>query len=388
MVDLALSSLALVVYAKTQRHPAAAREGYSRYNSLLGVVHGNIARLDSQKLDEEDFDACLLATSLMSRYEGATLDASDFFESEFAPFSQKWFHHDGVKAILKFWSDNFHFNTPTFIVKQTRRELIKSSVLRDLPIPDWMQDGSRFGEHGPELDYDHIMVKIANLNHTVATLKQESLCMKVAGKLNSEARELDEALQSWNKNIPGPCFSNPHRVPDDAIWPRKHFYSRTVYSYPKAAYSSAWCQSFAFSMIINSARYKILGLSLSSGLAQPTFQQERDECSSRLEVSANNIASSIPFCLERFTVDSPGTPKCPITLNPDDEIRPYLARLVVWPLLVTLGVQEVHTKLRWWLRQELVSVGEITGDGTIECVKIIGKDLGETDIPDEIRAQN
>jgi hypothetical protein len=69
-----------------------------------------------------------------------------------------------------------------------------------------MLNGNRFGEHGLELDYDRIVVRIVNLHHASASLQQKNgLQISKAEKLNNEARELDKALQDWGAQIPSTC---------------------------------------------------------------------------------------------------------------------------------------------------------------------------------------
>lgn len=206
VVDLALSSMALAVYSRIQQHPPAAIEASSRYYRLLRVAQERIAQLAIPTLGERDIDACLLAASLMGRYEGATLRPGDLNSKDSSTSLQSWSHHDGAMAILKVWNDNLSHRTATFIIKQTRRALIKCSLLRNLPLPNWKLNGNCFGEHGLELDYDRIVVRILNLHHASANLQQtDGLQISKAEKLNHEARELDKALQVWIAQIPSTC---------------------------------------------------------------------------------------------------------------------------------------------------------------------------------------
>jgi hypothetical protein len=330
VVDLALSSLALVIFSRTQQQPPALTEASLRYYQLLRVAQNRIAQLAAPNLDELSIEACLLAVSLMSRYEVATLSLGDLKLADHLTACQTSIHYDGVKAILKVWNDNFSHNPPTFIVTQTRRELLKSSMLRNLPVPDWMQDGSRFGEHGLELEYDHIIVRVVNLHYSATRLPQQGdLLISEAAKLNSEARELDEALQDWSTRIPGAFLHKKHVMTDRIPWPRRHFYSPIVYSYPKPGFASAWCQCFTMRIVINSTRYKVLELCQMDPVVELTYEQQQHECSIRLGTIADNLAYSIPFCLERAKVHEHLTSQPSVILNTSKEIKPYLARLVI-----------------------------------------------------------
>ena len=372
MVDLALSSMALAVYSRTQQHPPAATEASLRYYRLLRVAQERIAQLAIPTLDERNIDACLLAVFLMGRYEGVThrptgLNSKDLFTS-----LQSWSHHDGAMAILKVWNDNLSHNTATFIIKQTRRGLIKSSLLRNLPLPDWMLNGSRFGEHDLELDYDRIVVRIVNLHHAFVNLQQKNgLQTAKVEELNNETQELDKAFQDWAAQIPSTCSYQRHVLTNPDPWPRRHFYSSIVYSYSRPGYAAAWSQYFVVRMLINSTRLRVLELSRPNPLVDFTYEQQRLECITNLEAMADSLASSIPFCLERFKVNNPSSPirQTSITLNTSEEIKPYLASLAVWPLTVASSLEGIDVRRQLWFRSELVRLGRITGDGVLECAE-------------------
>ncbi|KAL8641098.1 MAG: hypothetical protein Q9226_008673 [Calogaya cf. arnoldii] len=195
MVDLALSSMALAVFSRTQQHPLAATEASSRYQSLLRLAQERVARLSSSLLDERDIDACLLAILLMGRYEGLIYrpgnpDLKQSFSS--LPI---WSHHKGAMAILRFWYDHLNRTPATTLIRDTRRGLIRSSLLRNLPIPDWMLDGTRFGERDLEQDYDRIFVRTVNLQYASASLQQKKrLDITQIERLSYKADELDKAL--------------------------------------------------------------------------------------------------------------------------------------------------------------------------------------------------
>jgi hypothetical protein len=124
-------------------------------------------------------------------------------------------------------------------------------------------------------------------------------------------------------------------------------------------------------MLINSTRLRVLELSRPKPLVDSTYEQQRLECVTQLEAMADNLASSIPFCLGRFKVDNPNSPirQTSITLNTNDEIKPYLANLAVWPLAIASSLDGIDVRQQLWFRSELASLGRITGDGVLECVE-------------------
>jgi len=81
MVDLAISSMALAVYFRTQRHPPAATDASIKYQQLLRVT-----RVTIPTLDERNVHACLLTIFLMSRYEDIMHRSSSSLNSK-TPFA-------------------------------------------------------------------------------------------------------------------------------------------------------------------------------------------------------------------------------------------------------------------------------------------------------------
>lgn len=368
MVDLALSSMALAVFSRTQHHPAAATEASSRYYRLLRVVQERIAQMGVSTLHERNIDACLLAIFLMGRYEGVAHRPGDLNSRDpFTSLQDSWCHHDGAMAILKIWNNNFSHNTATCIIKQTRRGLIKSYLLRNLPLPDWMQNGIRFGEHDLDLDYDRVIVRIVNLHYASTILKQEDgLQIEKAKELNKEAQELDRALQNWAAQIPSTNSYQPNILTESGHWPRRHFYSSIVYSYSSPGYAAAWAQYFATRMLINAIGLRVLELIRPNSFIEPTYEQQRLPYMTQLQAMADSLASTIPFCLERFKVGNPNS-QLPITLNKNEEIEPRLANLVGWPLTIASSLEGIDVRQRLWFRSELARIGRIIGDGMLVC---------------------
>jgi hypothetical protein len=373
MVDLALSSLALAIYSRIQQHLPAATEASSKYYRLLQVAQSRIAQLEIPTLNERNIDSCLLAVFLMGRYENATHRPDDLINWNGSHTSlQSWSHHDGAMAILKVWHDNLNHDSASFIIKQTRRELIKSSLLRNIPLPTWMLDGNHFGEHDLALDYDRVVVRIVSLHHEFASLQRKNgLHMSEVEKMNSEARELDKALQDWATHIPSTCTYQRHIITKPDPWPRNHFYSLIVYSYPTPGNAAAWGHYFAVRMLINITRLRILELTRSNQYDGSIYEEQRQECIVQLEAMADNLAYSIPFSLGRFKVDNPNLPirQDSVTLNTNDDIKPYLACWAVWPLTIASSLDGISVNQQMWFRSELATLGRITGDGVLECAE-------------------
>lgn len=372
MVDLAISSISLVIFSRTQKHSAAATEASETYSRLLRISQDQVAQLETSALDERNIEACLLAIHLMGRFEGATTHAGHGGSENSFKSLRSWAHHDGAMAVLKIWNDKLSHHPATFIVNQTRRGLIKSCLLRNLPLPIWIQDGESFGEHGIELDYDRIVVRMVNLHYACGVLRQSrsSHNAKVE-ELNAEARDLDEGLLELANQIPSTYSSQRHILTEPGPWPKKHLYSPKVYSFSRPGDAAVWSQYFAARMLINGTRLRILGTSRQNPTAKPPYEQQRLECATTLKAMADSLAATIPFGLERLKIDPSKSPtgRTSITLTTDEEIKPHLANLVVWPLSIASSLEGVDIKQQQWFRSELARIGRISGDGVLEAAE-------------------
>lgn len=376
MIDLAVSTMALAVFSRTQQHPPAAIEASIKYQRLLRITQTTLF-----SLDEGTIDAYLLANFFMSRYEDTVHRPGNLnTRTPFVMTLQSFSHHDGALAILKTWKDQLSCSQPaTDVIKHIRRGLIRSALLRNLALPKWIQDGVFFGERGLELEYDRIIVQTTNIRQRLSALRKAKTDPQrtsheltlTAEELNTEARELDEALQDWTAHFPSAWYYQRHTLSDPYPWPMRDFYSPIVYSYSSPAYAAVWNKYYATRMLINSTRLRILDL-IHPNIDDFAYEQRRLECLLHINTMANGLASSVPFCLERFKViDSPRSSahKTSTKLNTSEEIKPYLASLTVWPLSIAASLRDVDVKQKSWFRSELARLGRINGSSVIQCAE-------------------
>jgi hypothetical protein len=366
MVDLALSSIALAVYSRTQRHPPAAAEASSKYYKLLCLAQINIP-----EVDKSNIDACLLAAFLMGRYESINHHPGKFGSENPLKSIKSWSHYDGSLAILRIWSETSTHNAASPIIKYTRRQLIKSTLAQTHALPDWIQDGYRFGEEGLELEYDRIVVRLVKLRHTLSKMKTQQVAQ--FENLNTQARELDESLQIWITKIPDIGSCNQHIIPesDSVPWPKKSFYSPVVCSYSNPGLGAVWLEYLTTRMLVINSRLRILEQKCVPLPIELTYKNEQLECIITFQSTVDNLVSSIPFCLERFVTNAPISPASEpsFSLNKDQAIMPYLANWVVWPLTIASTLERVNPEQRRWLKSELAGLGRTIGNGVLECAE-------------------
>lgn len=373
MVDLALSSMALAVFSQTHRHKPTAIEASRRYQSLLGIVQAQVGQVGRCISNEADLDACLLAIFFMARYETVMFWPTEHFSPVALALMQAWSHHDGAMAVLKTWFQSSDRKPATFLVKHTRRGLIKCSLLRNLPLPDWLLDGSQFGEVGLELGYDRHIVRVVNLHYDMKSLlARTKLNITEAEILNDEANRLLEQLDEWAAKFPQAWSFRQHDFPEFGAWPRKHFFSPTLYTFDKPAYGAAWALYFAARMLTSSISLRLLGLIHDDGSSSPLHRHQLLDSSQSFQQMIESLAATVPCCLGLFTASDHhnSADNQSMTLASTKRlVQPHLATLLVWCLTLACIIPVMDQGQQAWFRSELAELGRLTGTGILETAE-------------------
>ena len=386
VLDLAKSRVALAVFSRAQRHPPAAQEASILYYKLLRLAQSKLLTLHRGNVD-----ICLLAVFTMSRYEDVVYRPPSNptpSKSSITAALPSFSHHDGALAILRLWKDNYsHIGPGSDGIRHTRGGLIRSALMRHSALPDWMQDGEVFGECGLELEYDRLIVRIINVRQRLNFLLQQKPDLQqdhrqlasIAQQLDKESRSIDRTMQGWRAHFTSTWHYQQHTLRNLAAWPMDHFYSPVVYSYNSPAYAAVYNYYFATRLLLYSTRLKLIQFMSSEilhGEVSSNLQQEAD-CLSQMNAMATDLAASIPSSLERFEIKSSSSTDLnpsssdrdllAIVLKTNEEVKPYLANLVVWPLTIASGVAHgIEAGLGLWFKSEMARLGRIIGIGVLE----------------------
>jgi hypothetical protein len=370
MVDLAISAVALGVFSHTQQQASAAREAVRSYRCLLGVVRERITQAAVVRCDEGSFDEFLITIVLMAWYETVMYQCVNVKNRDPMRSMHSWSHQDGALAILKVWSEQRRECSPSSIVKQTRRGLIRSAIARNYFLPDWVQDGSLFGENGLDLEFDAILVQVANLKSTLKALgPDESADPSLIEKLRHQARELDNQCSRWAEVLPNQWSYESYRLPSS----RTNSEFGTVFAHvcSRHTYAAVWVQLFAVRLLLNNVCLYLLKRTctpLDSRNAE--CHRCREKCQIQLQTLTHDLMCIVPSSLGRVkkmsikAIDE-------ITLVSGD-IPPSLALPVVWPLSIVSRLNGIESGQQVWLRALLANLGRVLGDGALECA---GSDL-------------
>ena len=373
MLELAISSMALAVFSRTQNHPLAARAAALHYYQLLQLMRTTLPSLSTTNIDD-----CLLAVFFMGRYEDVSYGPGRLrVHSPLVKSVQSFSHHDGALAILREWKHNLSNHHPaTSTIKHARRGVLRSALLRNMALPEWILKGDMFGEDDVDLEYDKIVTCAANLRHEVfAIVREDGQNPPCSGddmlrieKLNFDAQNIDKALQDWVTHFPsewsyqeGTSWDSKGRWEDGV-------HSQMVYAFSNPAYGAAWNHYFATRALINSTRLSILDSS--DRRADASYQIQHSECFNNIRSMAAGLAASLPVSLQRAegTANSGQPPiRASTKVLHKRETKPEFAALSAWPLALVSSIEHLDLSQKSRFRCELANVGKIAGCGVLEC---------------------
>jgi hypothetical protein len=369
VLDLALSSIALALFSRTRNCPPAAIQSFVSYRKSLQALQPMLRTLNTGNID-----ACLLTICLLSRYEDAVCASHLDSSTSFVETLKSRPHHIGAIAVLECWRNSPSLvQTPTKTIKYARRVIRKSALLRQIDLPEWLMDGSLFGEHDYEQALDKIIARIIRLRSGLASFSRnenalqpiiEDLLPIVEAALG-EAREIDQALVEWFKRFPGREHRTRHELILSCSRPRSIFYHSPIYSYHNHAEAAICAQYYGYRLLAK--QLEIQALEARDSRLMDVSSQGRQDCLRALKDLANELASTIPFCLERFaTSDDPASAGGEIRVNASETRKPYVAELVVGPLILASATKYLDHEQHEWFRLQLADVGRLLGYGVLE----------------------
>lgn len=374
-VDLALSTVALAVFSRAKKCTEAAKRAALNYHQLINKTRASIG-----SVEEENIDTFLLAIFSMARYEDALFDTDQLsFGKSFTSNLRSCSHHDGSLAVLSAWVRIRGRDTPaTSVIKHTRRGLIRSFLLRSLALPISLHEGKLFGEHGLEVEYDAVLIRVLNIRRRLSILRlPEKGQVCTTGELSSlaywiddEAQDIDLALHNWTEHFPDTWSYQKHTLPLSKLWAKRYHSIELVYSYANPAQAATWCQYYAMRLLINSTRLRNFEL-LGTYMDNLASEKWRLECASCMNHLSKELISSIPYCLQEFDGIIHPTPDSLETNTPSktEDLKPHLANLVIWPLTIAAGIDNLGLNYKAWFRSELARIGKLTGYGVLECAE-------------------
>jgi hypothetical protein len=221
---------------------------------------------------------------------------------------------------------------------------IRGYILLGKVVPDWLRDGAVYGEVGPILELDKLMVRCATLRSKALKVSDDvqhpSLdCREEHTAVLVQAQELDDALTTWADGVTGKSWTlKVHDISEHAgavfSW-----YDSTVYTFKTHAHAIVWMRYWALRLI-----------ALSICIDSPSLQtQQRERYLQSVASCATNMCRTIPFFfMEGTTMSTP--------------LLPRRATLLTWPVAVAVSTSAMPFLQREWLRDRLRAIANAKRD--------------------------
>ncbi|KEF54845.1 uncharacterized protein A1O9_09287 [Exophiala aquamarina CBS 119918] len=386
MVDKALTCVSMAVFARTRQAPIVAVDASVKYGRLLRMMQQKVQNFPLLALtspgnenEEVSIDAYLLTMLLMGRYESTMHDYSGIPNLyQVAPSLHRWIHHEGALTILRRWSEaasNGRASAPTNIMKLSRRGMLQSSLRQNIPLQDWIIDGSRFGECGLGLEYDGILVATVDLYQRVGSMiRSHSLIESTRLELIEEAHVIDTRLQEWASRFPDAGALQWHTLaPNPGPWSHADYHPSTIDHFDEPRYATVWIQYFATRMLVKSTCLSVFDVGVQ--VCGPSFdssfvEQHRSECSQQLHRLADRMVSAVVAFSHLGKTGRKETMRRPVGSHDQEstmvEGKPSVAGLIIWPLAVAASINGLEPRQQQWFRAEIARIGKSIGNGFFE----------------------
>ncbi|KAF8847300.1 hypothetical protein BDZ45DRAFT_709729 [Acephala macrosclerotiorum] len=349
--SLAIFAVSHVTYGRARRSQIALSTGYTKYSKAL--LKTNLTLKDATESTNDDV---LLAVILLSYYENSVMDKkssnpsrgiqanSGYRNSTMA--SRSFAHYDGAIALLNVRQQlEQRNNKSTHLDMLVRRQLLRSVLLRSMPLPSWLCDGSQYGEHGFALRFDQCAVRVATLKHQASTASIDatsSLLGSHVEKLRdllTEAQDLDDDLITWANSLPTEDHYSTHFIQNDII------------PGSGSIHAGMWNRYRAIRLAVNEVIHKTLSV-----LQDFDTNNLNEAAKLRTTLLANDLCASVPFMLGlilpflRFVV------------------KASTASFLCWPLAMATMMSGIPCEQHYYLRSRLRDVSEIVDDGVLKVI--------------------
>ena len=295
--------------------------------------------------------------------------------------SRTFAHHDGAMAMLKLRRQQSNCSGSGMeLDKLVRRQLTRSLLLRSMPLPPWLRDGSKYGEHGLALKLDRCMVIVAKLRHQASDLCAGSMCLfrqdehdriSQCQGLLGEAQALDAALVMWEKSMPlEDRFSTCNIQNSGGAENFSRIHNDTVHIYPTVGHAGMWNRYRALRLAVSDTMLKVL--SMLAGLPGSGVSLMTEAVKSRTECLGDDICASVPYMLGLLESYQPTG--LDVALATKDlasskiAVTASTAAFLCWPLAMAIMLSGLSVHHQRYLRDRLHEVSEIVDDGLLERI--------------------
>lgn len=401
--NLAATAVSMAVFSRKHHCSIALAESRTKYNAALAKTR---ALINSEAVaSKAPTDQLLLAVMLLAAYEDRVCN----FNHD-TLFLEGYRHQDGALALLEMRKRvPFTSEHSLLLDRETRRQILRSSLLRGSELPPWLVDGAAFGEEGEEGNLDQLVVETIQLRYRMVRLFEcfrntpESERHTLRGHLDhgiKNCKDIDTALHEWSESLP-PEYGFRSMNHNTAFSNDSLFYPGPIHWYESIDHATLHNRCRATRMVCNGMmtvclRHKTL--SSPSPSLPPAESRITDECKSEIpsptetmistarltiRAMADELCASVPY---HFNLISPADPFSTTTSNPStspkttthpnlkidiptDPLKDAVSASVtalVWPITIASASAALSGTQRAWLQRKLAFVGMVLGSGVLE----------------------
>ena len=376
ILSLAIFAVSHATFGRSQKSHAALSAGRIQYSKAL--IKTNMALRDANEIRH---DQVLLAVMLLSFYENSMMEKTSHISIRgiLDKGSPGFAHHDGAMAVLNLRRQLKKRTMYSMeLDKLVRRQLMRSLLLRSMPLPFWLRDGAEYGEHGIALSLDRYMVRAASARHQASCLsldpaslsKSDRLAeMAKLRRLSAEAQTLDDLLSTWANDLPPENWYSSHAVQyDDLVETDNMIFNGTVHIYSNVGHAGTWIRYLALRLAVNDIICR--NQSTFTSPPGPDTDSPEEAANLRTEQLADDLCASIPYMLGLVEVrhvsayDTVIVTKVPVSRR--IALKANMAFFLCWPLAMTAMLSSLPEQHQHYLRDRLLNVSEIVNDGVLE----------------------
>ncbi|OQO03170.1 hypothetical protein B0A48_11425 [Cryoendolithus antarcticus] len=271
--------------------------------------------------------------------------------------SKVFTHYDGALALLKLQQQESPAGS-TPIERVVRRQLVRANLLRGTTVPEWLADGESYGESGPTLELDAMLVRVGSLRAKFLTTGAGASNDRDYTSLIEEADDLNVALGEWYADLPEAW--KPGTV-HDGQYPFELIIAE-VHEHRTHGHAAVILRYRATRILVNSIVDRCLSCTVSPQNSTNTARQTIAEL-------AEDICRDVPYFFNQLGAN--GSRWLSIgnhIITSQDDITPKLAGLLAWPLSIAVSCDALPAKQTEWLRERLRTVAAAYGDARLQQV--------------------
>ncbi|KAH6653167.1 hypothetical protein BKA67DRAFT_536861 [Truncatella angustata] len=349
---LAVSAQSLMVFGRLHNVRQAMAEAGKYYAQAIRKTQSDIQTLAHADIDE-------LTTTYNHRIKSTNSHSDVADDGAGSRYWKHVCHYLGTAGILKTMKTaggQYSLNLPLY--RAVRRPIVRAAILRGMPVQHWLQDAAAFGEEGPALQLDSLMIRIAELRVTASSLlhsvPHSTPSVETLVALLARSLELDSDLSAW-----------PHKIAKDFEYsvlplPQKGkgmppFCGNIAHNYRSYSHASVWNRYRAVRMISNSLVLQVIDAISSLMIVAPaTIVQSRASLNT-IRRLASDICQSLPYY---FNFGYPTS----------DNMIPKVLTPLSWPLAVAISIKGVPDNEMYWFKYTLQAVAGALSDSVLENI--------------------